>query len=72
MPKFHVIDGPNKRIRFWEKEDPNASDLIAFCEFHPFLVEVQTNAGYTYMQRMPCMYNNNLEIKIAGSSCRPQ
>ena len=25
--------------------DPYASDLIAFCKFHSFLVEVQTNAG---------------------------
>ena len=45
------------------KEDPNASDLIAFCKFHSFLVEVQTNAGCTQ-----CMYINNLEIKIVGSS----
>ena len=30
-------------------EDPNASDLIeGICEFHSFLVEVQTNAGYIY------------------------
>ena len=50
--------------------DPYASDLIAFCKFHSFLVEVQTNAGCTRCMR--CMYNNNLEIKIAGSSCRPQ
>ena len=28
LPKFHVIDGPNTRIRFRVKEDPNASDLI--------------------------------------------
>ena len=33
----------------------------------PFLVEVQTNAGYI-MRRMR---NNNLEIRIAGSTCRP-
>ena len=31
------------------KEEPNASDLIAgICEFHSFLVEVQTNAGYIH------------------------
>ena len=46
----------------------NARDQTAFCAFHSFLVEVQTNAA-TYMRRM---HNNNLEIKIAGSSCRPQ
>ena len=38
----------NTRIRFREKEDPNASDIIAFCEFHSFLVQVQTNAGYMH------------------------
>ena len=26
----------------------NARDQIAFCAFHPFLVEVQTNAGNIY------------------------
>ena len=48
-------------------EGPNACDQIAFCAFHLFLVEVQTNAGY--MRRMR---NNNLEIRYAGSSCRLQ
>ena len=53
------------------------------CPFHSFLVEVQMNAGYildpsaygsgnarvtTYVR----MRNNNLEIRIAGSSCRLQ
>ena len=33
-----------------------------------FLVEVQTKLG-TYVS---CMRNRNLEIRIAGSSCRPQ
>ena len=27
---------------------PNTRDQIAFCAFHSFLVEVQTNAGYIY------------------------
>ena len=26
------------------------SDQIVFCAFHPFLVEVQTNAGYIHVQ----------------------
>ena len=47
-------------------DSSNASDQIAFCVFHSFLVEVQTKV---YMRRMR---NNNLEIRIAGSSCRPQ
>ena len=29
-------------------EGPNAPDHIAFCAFHSFLVEVQTNVGYIY------------------------
>ena len=45
LPKFHEIDDPSTRVRPPVKEDPNASDLIAFCEFHSFLVEVQKNAG---------------------------
>ena len=49
------------------RANPNARDQIAFCAFHSFLVEVQTNA--VYMRRMR---NNNLEIRIAGPSCRPQ
>ena len=48
LPKFPVIDGSNTRVRFRVKEDPNASDLIAFCEFHSFLVEFQTITGYIH------------------------
>ena len=29
-------------------EGPIASDQIAFCAFHSFLVEVQTNPGYIH------------------------
>ena len=54
MVKTHVI-------RLW-----NARDQIAFCAFRSFSEEAQPNAGYTYMRRMR---NNNLEIRIAGSSC---
>ena len=43
-------------------------DQIAFYAFHPLLVEVQTKLA-TYV---PSMRNSKLEIKIAGSSCRPQ
>ena len=45
-------------------DSPNERDQIAFCAFHSFLVEVQT-----FMRRMR---HNNLEIRIAGSSRRPQ
>ena len=52
-------------IKLRVKEGPNARDQIPFPAFHSFLVEVQTNAGYI-------RDNNNLEIRIAGSSYRPQ
>ena len=47
---------------------PNALTTLAFGAFHSFLVEVQTKLA-TYMR---CMRNNNLEIRTAGASCRPQ
>ena len=37
-------------IRVREVEGRNAHDQIAFCAFHSFLVEVQTNAGYTHVR----------------------
>ena len=65
MVKTRVIS----RLRGAEGRD--ARDQIAFCAFHSFLVEVQTNAGWlaTYVRRMR---NNNLDIRIAGSSRLPQ
>ena len=54
-------------IILWEVEGRDAHEQIVFGAFHSVLVEVQTNAGN--MQRMR---NNNLEIRIAGSSCHPQ
>ena len=35
-------------IRLRVVEGPNARDQIAFCAFHLFLVEVQTNADYIH------------------------
>ena len=40
-------------------------DVFHAC--HPFLVDVQMTAVYIHAKR-----KNNLEIRIAGSSCRPQ
>ena len=34
-------------IKLRVKEGPNARDQIAFYAHHSFLVEVQTNAGYS-------------------------
>ena len=47
-------------FRLQGEEGPKARDQTAFCAFHSFLA---------YMRRMR---NNNLEIRIAGSSCRPE
>ena len=56
LRKFHVTEGQNTR------------DQITLCAFHSFLVKVQQMLA-TYMRRMR---NSNLEIRIAGSSRRPQ
>ena len=52
-------------------EGPNARDQIAFSACHSFLVKDWKFKRIlaTYMRRMR---NSNLEIKIAGSFCRPQ
>ena len=64
-----MIDSQNTRDQITsDRLGPNASDQIAFCAFHSFLVEVKRMLA-TYMRRMR---KNNLEIRIAGSSCRPQ
>ena len=54
-------------IRLRVIEGPNAADQIVFWAFHPFLVEAQTNAGYIHNTQC-----SNMEIRIEGSSCRPQ
>ena len=54
MIKLRVIEGPNAR------------DQIAFCAFHSLLMDSKRMLA-SYMRRMR---NNNLEIRIAGSSCR--
>ena len=43
-------------IRFRVTEGPNAHYQIAFCAFHTFLVEIQTNPDYiqvTHAQQQP-------------------
>ena len=59
LRKFYVIKGPNAR------------DQIAFCAFRLFLVDVQTKLSI-YVPYLLCMRKSNLEIRTAGSSCRPQ
>ena len=36
-------------IRLQEAEGRDARDQIAFCAFHLFLVEVQTNSNYKHV-----------------------
>ena len=55
-------------IRIRVTEGSNVRDEITICTFHSFLVEAQTQL----VIYVPCMRNSNLEIRIAGSSCRPQ
>ena len=55
-------------IRLRVIEGSNACDQIAFCAFHTFLVKSKRMLA-SYMRRMRI---NNLEIRIAGSSCCPQ
>ena len=68
MRKFQVTDGQNMRDQIKSDKRSKRAWSIAFCAFHSFFVETQTNAA-TYMRRMR---NDNLETRIAGSSCRRQ
>ena len=65
LREFHVSDGQNKArvIRLRGVEGRNARDQIAF-----FRSAKSKRILGTYMRRMR---NDNLEIRIAGSSCRP-
>ena len=65
LRKFLVSDGQNKSrvIRLRGVEGRNARNQIAF-----FRSAKSKRILATYIRRMR---NNNLEIRIAGSSCRP-
>ena len=43
-----MIDGQNTHDQISSDQDANASNQIASCAFHSFLVEVQTNPGYIH------------------------
>ena len=56
-------------IRLRGVEGRNTRDQIVFCALvYSFLVEVKANDGLTMPTHMRRMRNNNLEIRIAGSS----
>ena len=65
LREFHVSDGQNKArvIRLRGVEGRNARNQIAF-----FRSAKSKRILATYIRHMR---NNNLEIRIAGSSCRP-
>ena len=65
LRKFHVSDGQIKTrvIRLRGVEGQNAPDQIAF-----FPSAKSKRILATYMRRMR---KDNLEIRIAGASCRP-
>ena len=46
LRKFHLTDSQTTHDQI--TRGPHVSDQIAFCQFHSFLVEVQTNAGYIH------------------------
>ena len=43
-----MIDGQNTHDQISSDQGANASNQIAFCAFHSFLVEVQTNPSYIH------------------------
>ena len=55
-------------VRLRVFKGPNVRDHIAFCAFHSFL-EKSKRMLATYVRRMR---NNNLEIRVSGSSCRQE
>ena len=66
-----MTDVKKRVIRLLVIKGPNARDQTALCAIHSFLVEVQSKKRIlaTYMRRMR---SNNVGIRVAGSSSRPQ
>ena len=65
LSKFHVTDGQNMCDQITRVEGRDARNRIAFCKFHSFSVKSKWMLA-TYMEHM---WNNNLKIRIEGSSC---
>ena len=68
MHDLHVIQGPNVTR--------DAREKIAFFAFHTFVVEdsrFQQNRVRAKLYNCgACVCKSNVEIRIAGSFCRPQ
>ena len=63
-----MADGQTRVIRLQEVEGQITRDQICVMCI-PFILSGSPHAGYIHMRRM---HNNNLEIRIGGSSCHPQ
>ena len=70
MHDLHVIQGPNVTR--------DARENIAFFAFHAFVVHVEDSRFQQNRVRVKlyncgaCVCKSNVEIRIAGSFCRPQ
>ena len=56
-------------IRLRVIEGPNASHQIVLCAFHPFLVEVQTNAGYIELYKIKNVTTRRLGLWALLVTC---
>ena len=63
MHDLHVIQGPNVTR--------DAREKIAFFAFHAFVVE-DSRFQQNRVNCGACVCEGNVEIRIAGSFCRPQ
>ena len=64
--KFHLIDVPNTRDQILS--DQRRSKLLSVNSIHPYKWKSKRMPA-TYLR---FMHNNNLKMKTAGYSCRPQ
>ena len=64
-----MADGQTRVIRLQEVEGQITCDQICVMCIPFILVEAHSHAGYIHIRRM---HNNNLQIRIGGSSCHPQ
>ena len=64
--KFHLVDVPNTRDQILS--DQRRSKLLSVNSIHPYKWKSKRMPA-TYLR---CMHNNNLKMKTAGYSCRPQ
>ena len=64
--QVHLVDVPNTRDQILS--DQRRSKLLSVNSIHPYKWKSKRMPA-TYLR---CMHNNNLKMKTAGYSCRPQ